>query len=381
VKNPVFRSVIFFPVLLAMSSCFFLPREEAQLPPPLIEPAEVQYRSVEVERGNIEQSVRAVGNLVSTLQAELSFQERGGYLRRLYVRVGDEVRAGQLLAELETDDIRNLISQEELNIGLYAGQLENLDASAELELALEQISLEELESDYRLHSELGDRPQREMESMAGAIQKQRLRMELMRAGHADRRMALEHSLATSELRLEELRRELAAARLYAPADGLVVFLDTSEEGRYIRAQEAFVRISSPRGLIVQYSGREYQSFSRGMVVSLTIAGGQYRGTVVSTPQDVPAQDYQAYRETVQIRAEGLPEDLGEGTAADISAVISSRENVLVLPKAAVQRFQTRRFVRILENGIIREQDVSLGIESDRFFEITGGLEEGQTVLY
>ncbi len=368
-------------VLISFSGCFFLPREQEMLPPPLVEPQQAQYRSVEVQRGDIERSVRVVGNLVSTRQSQLSFPERGGYLKGLYVRVGDQVRPGQLLAELDTNELESMISQEELNIALYEDQLENLTVSAELEIALEDLTLAELEQEHDLAQQLGDRPRRELEAMQRAVEKQKIRRDLSVAGHMRNRMNTSHSLQLSRIRLEEYRRQLVSSRLYAPIGGLVVFLDTSEEGRYIQARQPFIRISSPESLIVQYTGREHQSFSRGMEVEVSVLGEDYRGQVVSTPRDVPTDQYQAYRESVQFRVDGLPADIGEGSAADIFAVIARREGVLLLPKSAIQRFQTRRFVRLLEDGVIREQDVSLGLESDRFFEIRDGLEEGWTVLY
>lgn len=364
-----------------LSSCFFLPREEDVLPPPLIEPESAQYQTVEVRRDNLIQRVDVVGNLISTSRAELSFNERGGYLETLNVRIGDQVRRGQVLAELDSDQLRSDIRQAEMKSELYRRQIDNLEARIELETRMEEILLQELVSNYELHSRVGDLPERDLLAIERDIEKQRLSMDLKMNQQDEARLSITHSLELNQLRLGDLRRQLEATQLRAPIGGAVVFLDSSEVGRYIRAQEPFIRISSPEDLLVQYTGREFQRFSRGMKVLVQLAAEEYTGRVVSTPQDFPGEEYQANRETVRIRVDDLPSGLDEGSAADISGIIATRENVLILPKAVIQRFQARRYVRILEDGIIREQDVSLGIESDRFYEITGGLKEGQTVLF
>lgn len=220
--------------------------------------------------------------------------------------MGDRVSAGQLLAELDSNELQNQIRQEEINTDYFEKQIEYLQSHAELENRLEQLSLEELQSDYDTNSQIGSIPRMELEKQDRDIRRQELKLEIMEQEQENQLNAARRNLELSRMNLAGYRRELGSSRIYAPMDGLVVFLDSSEEGRYIRAREPFIRISNPGSLILQYDGRLYQSFSRGMTVKVSYEDSDYEGEVVSTPQDVPREDYQAYRETVRFRVDGLP---------------------------------------------------------------------------
>ena len=103
-------------VLILLNSCFFLPREEEVLAPPLVEPPEISYQTHTVSVGTIEDSIRAFGAFAYAGQADLSFERRGGRLKTLYVRVGADVEKGRLIADLHTDNIEAEIAQAELSL-------------------------------------------------------------------------------------------------------------------------------------------------------------------------------------------------------------------------------------------------------------------------
>ncbi len=61
------------------------------------------YEFVAVERRDIKQEVSVTGRVKPSAEASLAF-ERGGRVSRVYVKVGDRVQAGSVLAELENAD-------------------------------------------------------------------------------------------------------------------------------------------------------------------------------------------------------------------------------------------------------------------------------------
>jgi HlyD family secretion protein len=66
-----------------------------------------------------------------------------------------------------------------------------------------------------------------------------------------------------------------------------------------------------------------------------------------------------------------------------SAIIKTnqRDNVLIMPARAVVEKDGRTFVRILDNEIIREQDVEIGLSGDDgLVEVTKGVKEGDKVV-
>lgn len=94
-----------FLILFTFSGCKLLPKEEAVVAPSLIETPKVTYNTVDVTKGSIVNKLSAQGNFVSARQQNLFFEQKGGNIAKVYVKAGDTVKAGDVLAELSTEDI------------------------------------------------------------------------------------------------------------------------------------------------------------------------------------------------------------------------------------------------------------------------------------
>lgn len=100
-----------------------------------------------VQRGEVTRELEFTGRISPVEQMSLYFRD-SGYVKQVYVKQGDRVKAGDLLAELETDDLLNQIAQAE--VALNSAQLllseaekslERQIASAELDVAVAQTTL------------------------------------------------------------------------------------------------------------------------------------------------------------------------------------------------------------------------------------------------
>lgn len=69
-----------------------------------------------------------------------------------------------------------------------------------------------------------------------------------------------------------------------------------------------------------------------------------------------------------------------GMSADLVIYGITKKNVLAIPEIAVYKSGNKRYVKILENGAIREVEIETGISDDDVIEVIRGLSEGQTVL-
>ncbi|MHB1006631.1 MAG: efflux RND transporter periplasmic adaptor subunit [Chloroflexota bacterium] len=81
-----------------------------------------------VARGTVTSSVAASGSVVTTKQTKLSFTT-GGKLSSLSVNVGDSVKAGQTLAELDTTSLQIKLEQANSSLRVAQTKLEQLQAS------------------------------------------------------------------------------------------------------------------------------------------------------------------------------------------------------------------------------------------------------------
>jgi HlyD family secretion protein len=103
--------------------------------------------TVTVTRGDVQQSVTAPGYLVSAQETVLGARI-GGRLDALYVRPGDAVQAGDVLAELEIDDLLEQIAQAEADLALAKLRLSEAEKNRERQIVQKEQDLTQAESDH-----------------------------------------------------------------------------------------------------------------------------------------------------------------------------------------------------------------------------------------
>ena len=309
--------------------CFLLPREEAILPPPLIRPPEISYRTETVELDTIERRVVVGGAIVYPTQIALQFGERSGRLKEVLVRLGDDVTAGQVLATLDTDTLR-------------------------LDVERQRIRLRRAELGLERAAALGsDRFQQEMYKL---------------------------DIQLERLALEQLETELAKSTLRSPIDGEVVFVTRVFPGEPIGARQTVVQVADPRDLLFAYRGQRDDEFSLGREVTINLRGDTFPGVVVMTPRNAPLDAPEEVRDVVLVHVDAPPEALTRGQTGTASMVTDRRENVIVLPSDAVQTYVNRRFVFVLEDDLRVERTVEIGLSTSTQVEIVEGLSVGETVV-
>lgn len=322
-----------FPVLLSTvllaTGCFLFPREEEVLAPPLMEPPEISYELYTAQRGSIVDDFRVTGVLVYAQQQNVYFRYRGGRLLKIYASYADVVKAGQLLAELDTDSLKHQVAVQEIGLAKARLQAERANLMGQ------------------------DRIQRDLSAL-------------------DVRLA--------ELDLEASRTELGKAQLYSPVDGVVVFVGRFAEGDSVDAYETVVRVADPTVMELAYDGIRASDFAFGATVEVVYGDRVLLGTVVRTPGTAPVDLPEDERRKITVRVRNLPASAEAGETATIRVVLQRRDNVIVIPRNLVQTYQGADFVNVLEGSVRRQQPVERGVVSATEAEIVEGLNEGDQVI-
>jgi len=106
------------------------------------------YETLTVGRGNISATVSATGSILAEREANLSFQG-SGTIAQVLVKVGDPVKAGQLLAQLDTTDLELAVRQAEVALRQAQAQLSQLqEGSPASDLAAAQAALDSAKAAY-----------------------------------------------------------------------------------------------------------------------------------------------------------------------------------------------------------------------------------------
>ena len=328
-RLPAIRRCAVLVIAAVLGGCFLLPQEEGVLAPPLLKSPEITYRTVTAQKAVIEDRVTVGGVFIYPTQYSLKFRFRAGPLRGIYVRYGDEVTPGQLVAELDTDRLQ-------------------------LDLRRQEIMLRKAE----------------------------LAAEHAQARGADRFTTenAELDVELERLRLQQLREELAKSQLRAPVAGEVVYIAPLSEGESVEAFRTVIQIADPSEILLSYNGPKRSEFALGADVTVDIRRQKYQGEVVMTPLNVPRDAPDEMRELILMRVQDLPPEVEKGDTASVVLVRTRREGVIVLPRNLVQTYLGRRFVYVLADGLREERSVEVGIQTPTQVEVAAGLEIGEKVV-
>jgi membrane fusion protein, macrolide-specific efflux system len=312
-----------------LAGCGVFPREEQVLAPPLLTPPVVVYDTVEARRGTIEDKVTVIASLVpSDLQA-LFFRWRSGRLRAVHASLGDELKAGALVAELDTGSLENRIARLKLS-------LRKAEITSERAVALNR-----------------DRYERELASI---------------------------DVDLARLDLADAQAEMESSRLYASSAGVVVYVCPEGEGDSVDAFRTIVQIADPRRLQLVYKGEKASSFRAGMTVSVQLKNREVTGEVIMAPGSTPPDAPEDLRLAVVIRLRDLPAGAQRGDTASISMILARRENVIVIPRDLVHLYLGRSFVQVLKDGVKTERTVELGLQTTTEVEVVSGLAAGELIV-
>ncbi len=88
-----------------------------------------------------------------------------------------------------------------------------------------------------------------------------------------------------------------------------------------------------------------------------------------------------YYEVKIVFAEEVPKEIKPGMTADVIIKTASKENVLVMPKDAIQKKDGKTIVQISSHGKISDREIKIGLQgSNNMVEVISGLKEGEEVI-
>lgn len=362
-------------VALGFSGCSVLPKEEQTLAPPLVEAAKVTYDEIPVKKGNIENTIKGTGSLVSVNQGTLFFKYKGGALKSINVKLGDKVKQGDVVAELDTDDLDSRIKQQELtNKG---AQLTLDDANAQLAEDQKNLAAAQAAQDaVDAAKSQGKNPSQDDAVKAARLQD--LTNQVRKSSSAVQRAQLD--VEKNNLSMSDLQLQKSKATLVSDTNGIVTYVDNLHAGDNVVAFKSLVTVADPTKLSVQYTGDKMDSFEVGQKVNIKIKDTSLQGTVVTTPASMPVDTSKDAKKYVQINVDNLPEGATIGDYVDISLTLEKKDNVIVVSKDLIHNSDGRNYVFMLDKGLKVERNVELGIQNATDAEITSGLNEGEKVI-
>lgn len=357
-------------------------------------------RLVAVERGPMTRSVVATGKIEPITKVEIK-SKANGIIERLAVDVDHRVEAGQILAELDKENLNARLREARANLEA---------ARAALTAAEAQAGKNEIEAEA---PDLAFAKSAEQRAQSLAAQKLISQEALDQARTvyeqaANRQRAAQSQLLVSRAKIEEARAQVAQAR--AAAERAVEELANSTIKAPIRGTVLTrdVEIGSPvssilnlgaNATLVMTLGDIGQVFVRGKVDEADIGGVRLGMTARITTESFREQAFTG--KVTQISPIGVEKDnvttfevevsidnpgqqLKANMTANAEVILEERADTLVVPEAAITYdAQKAAFVEVAdpaaESGR-RRVPVKLGIGNGTRTEVLDGLTVGQKVV-
>lgn len=318
-----------------------------------------------VSRGSLKLTVNALGNLQPLQFVDVGTQVTG-QLRKLHVVVGQAVKKGELIAEIDPTLFESRVGQTNAQISNSQAQL--ADRRAQLALATQRLERNRILID------------------SDAVSRQEL--EAAQAAHDQAKAAVQAIEAqigqqTAALRFDNTN--LRYTRIFAPMDGTVVSLTARQGQTLVAAQQApvILRIADLGTMTVQaeVSEADISRIKVGTPASFNTLGmpdRRWSGTVrqiLPTPETL--NNVVVYK--VLFDVENPDAVLLPQMSAQVNFLLDKADDVLVIPARALLPGRPLR-VQVSEAGKPVEREVKLGLETRKEVQVVEGLSEGETLL-
>jgi len=344
----------------------------------------VSYAAVApVKRQTIANTLSIAGQFSPYQNVELHAKV-AGYIKNIYVDIGDRVHTGQVLAVLE---IPELVAQ------VDEAKAETHHAEEEIQRAQSEV-LRAQADNVALHSN-AERLVNTDKVQPGLIAQQELDDATAkdRASHAlvdaakSSLAAAKQQLAVAQADQQHYAALSNYSKIVAPYDGVVTWR-FSDTGSLVQAGTSNtsglpvvtvaqidllrLRIPVPESLAAKVR------IGDSADVHVQATGEHFTGKVT---RFTDALDPSTRTMQVEIDVPNPNYHLQPGMYADVQLSANSRPNILTVPVEAIRRGDNKTSVLVLDaNNRVQSREVQVGVESSDNVEILAGLTEGERVI-
>lgn len=175
--------------------------------------------------------------------------------------------------------------------------------------------------------------------------------------------------------------EAAKKGIHADFNGVVTKVAVVEGSTTALGTELFTLQNTDKvDVTVNISKYDYDKVQEGQSAQITLAGKTYEGEVIKVSHIATQNEKGASLISADIRIKNPDEDIFLGVDAKVTIQAQKAENVVVLPSEVVNIGKEGSFCYVLEDGVITRKDITTGISSDDYIEVTDGIEADEQVI-
>lgn len=345
-----------------------------------------------VERGSFVRDISADGQVVASLSPTLYASTAGSVT--LKVHAGDPVTRGQLLAQLDSPDLKAKLSQEQATLESVRNDAQRSQRDADqkllaLKTAFEQARVDqdtaqrELERSRKAY-ELGAYSELQALRAQDALEKSQFAYNQARQNYDAQPqqnrfdIAAKQALAQrQQLLVEDLRRQVALLEVSSPVDGQV--------GQVQVADRASVAKDTPLLTVVDLSALEVEikvpetfahDLKPGMSGDISGDGHQWSASVSGvSPEVVNGQV------TARLRfGDAKPAGLRQSQRLAVRILLDRRDNVLMVDRGPFMDQDGGKSAYVVTGNVAQRRPIQLGAASLSKVEILDGAAVGDQIV-
>lgn len=346
--------------------------------------------TAEVERTDLEDTVLASGTIKSERDVNVGAQV-SGQIKKLHVDLGDQVKQGQLLAEIDSTTQNNTLRNAEAQVALLQAQLQAKEAL----FRQADITYQRQQGLFKLDAA----SKAELDEAEATLATTRADIN-----------ALQAQIKQANISVDTARVNLGYTRILAPIDGVVTGV-IAEEGRTVNAVQSaptIIKLSRLDSVLIkaQISEADVVRVKPGLPVYFTILGEPQKRYEAKLRAIEPSPESEqvdtstktstttSSSTTAAVYYNGLFEvpnpdgKLRVAMTAQVFIVLAKADDVLAIPASALgkrNRKDDTYTVRVLEGepgGVQRvvDRQVKVGLNNRVQAQVLSGLKEGERVV-
>ena len=346
---------------------------------------DVTYMTEKVRTGNISQVVEATGEVAAVNLVSVGAQV-SGQIKKLYVVLGQEVKQGEMIAEIDSQTQENTLNTDKAKLDNYKAQLEARKII--LAISRKQYNRE------RILIKTNSTSQQNLENARDAYATAKANVNEM-----------ESLIRQTQIAINTDETNLGYTKIRAPLNGTIVSVPV-EEGQTVNANQTtptIVQIANLNDMEIdiEISEGDITKVKPGMKIDYTILSepntvfharldsidpglttltdGSYDKSSSSTSSSSSSNEAVYYYGRAYVdNPEGK---LRIGMLTQNTIHVSSAENVLIVPSITISSQQGKHFVRVLtDKKKVEKREVETGISDGVFTEIKSGLNDDEQVI-
>ena len=329
-----------------------------------------------VSRSSIKSDLTLPGTLQAVTEAPI-LARADGYLKNRYVDLGDRVRSGQPLAEIDAPELDQQILQAEAAVAQAQASLEQAQASLEQGKSNRELARITAER-WKTLAAQGVVSQQENDTNQAQLTSQNANVQALEKAVSAQRS----NVAASQANVARLQQVQGYRVVKAPFDGVVTVRNVDVGALVSTGNTLLFRIAQTGTLRTYLNVPQANAGSVhvGQAAQLTLAnfpGRHFLGTVARTAN---ALDPSSRTMLVDVAVPNADGALFPGMYAEVDLSSARLNPPLLIPALSLIVRADGAQVAVVQNDVVHLQKVAIGRDYGDRVEIVQGVTEGTTIL-